>query len=46
MKPEGTNPQDWHLYISSAPNFARAQERMEEAVEAGVDFAALRAVQS
>jgi hypothetical protein len=32
------------LYISAAPNFVVAQDRMEEAVSAGVDFAALNAV--
>lgn len=32
---------EWHAYITSAPSFAVAQDRMEEAVRAGVDFAAL-----
>jgi hypothetical protein len=32
---------EWNAYIASAPNFAAAQERMEEAARAGVDFAAL-----
>jgi hypothetical protein len=32
---------EWNAYIASAPSFAVAQERMEEAVRAGVDFAAL-----
>jgi hypothetical protein len=31
----------WDAYIRSAPNFAVAQGRMEEAVAAGVDFTAL-----
>jgi hypothetical protein len=32
---------EWDAYIASAPNFATAQNRMEEAVAAGVDFSAL-----
>ena len=37
--PRATDPAEWHAYISAAPSFARAQERMEEAAAAGVDFA-------
>ena len=34
---------EWHAYIRSAPNFAEAQTRIEQAVAAGVDFAELNA---
>lgn len=44
-KPNSTNPLEWHLYIRSARNFATAQDRMEQAVAAGVDFAAMLALQ-
>ena len=40
-----TAPADWHAYIRSAPTFADSQDRMQEAVAAGVDFAALTATQ-
>lgn len=36
---------EWDSYIAAAPNFTVAQDRMEQAVEAGVDFAALLAAQ-
>ena len=44
--PNTTNPAEWHAYIRSARNFADAQDRMGEAVAAGVDFAALLALQA
>ena len=34
---------EWQAYIRAAPSFAVAQERMEEAVQADVDFADLTA---
>ena len=34
---------DWHAYISGAPSFTAAQDRIEEAVAEGVDFVALNA---
>lgn len=34
---------EWHAYISGAPNFTTAQDRIEEAVAEGVDFAAMNA---
>lgn len=34
-------PAEWHTYIQAAPNFAAATDRMQEAVNAGVDFAAM-----
>jgi hypothetical protein len=37
---------DWDAYIAAAPNFAAAQDRMEEALAAGVDFTALLAAQA
>lgn len=37
---------EWDEYIAAAGTFAAAQERMEEAVAAGVDFAELLAVQA
>jgi len=43
--PTTTNPADWHAYIRSAPNFAVAQTRMEDALRAGVDFFALEQIQ-
>lgn len=39
-------PAEWHAYIHSAPDFSTSQDRMEEAVAAGVDFADLLAVQA
>lgn len=39
-------PADWHAYIRSAPTYADSQDRMQEAVAAGVDFAALIAAQA
>lgn len=36
---------EWHAAIAAAPNFAAAQEIMEEALRSGVSFAALSAVQ-
>lgn len=39
-----TTTEQWHAYIQSAPNFATAQDRMEEAVNAGVNFKALLAL--
>lgn len=38
-------PAEWDAYIGSAPSFADAQDRMEEAVASGVDFAAMLAAQ-
>ncbi len=35
---------DWHAYIRSAPTFAESQDRMQEAVAAGIDFAVLLAL--
>lgn len=32
---------EWDAYIASASTFADAQDRMGEAIAAGVDFAAL-----
>lgn len=40
--PASADPAAWHGYIRSAPNFACAQSRIEEAVAASVDFAAMR----
>jgi hypothetical protein len=40
--PASTDPAAWHGYIRSAPSFADAQTRIEEAVAASVDFAAMR----
>jgi len=40
------SPADWDAYIASAPSFVDAQTRMEQAVAAGVDFAALVALQA
>lgn len=34
-------PEQWHAYITSAPNLTDATDRIEEAVNAGADFAAL-----
>ena len=34
-------PADWHAYVRSAPNLAAAMERLEDAVLAGADPAAL-----
>lgn len=44
MTPAPTTPAEWHAYIKSAPNFAVAAVRIERAVAAGVDFAALNAL--
>ena len=35
------SPAAWHAYVTAAPTFAIAQERIEEALRAGVDFAAM-----
>lgn len=39
-------PTEWDAYIADAANGADTTERTEEAVRAGVDFAALLAVQA
>lgn len=39
------NVAEWHGYIATAPNFAEAQTRMEQALRAGVDFFALERLQ-
>lgn len=36
---------EWHGYIASAPNFVTAQNAMEQALMAGVDFFALESYQ-
>jgi hypothetical protein len=43
--PLGDDPRAWDAWIAAAPNFAVAQQRIEFAVEAGVDFAAMRQAQ-
>jgi hypothetical protein len=37
---------EWDAYIASAPSIAAAQDRIEEAAAASVDFAALLAEQA
>ena len=36
---------EWHAYIRAAVSFAAAQDRMEEALSAGVDFATMLCAQ-
>lgn len=38
------SPQEWHRYVTSAPNSAAATDRIQEAAFAGVDFAELNAL--
>lgn len=45
MKPTGTDPREWDLYIEDAATFVQAQDRMGEALGAGVDFEAVLRVQ-
>ena len=40
-----STPDEWDRFIGSAPTFADATDRIEEAVNAGVDFAALLSAQ-
>ncbi len=40
------SPAEWHAYIRSAPTFAESQDRMAEALAAGVNFEALLAEQA
>jgi hypothetical protein len=42
--PQPNTPEEWHAYVRAARTFVIAQDRMEEAVRAGVDFAALNAL--
>jgi hypothetical protein len=41
-----TDVAGWQIYIRTAPSFAEAQDRIEQAVMAGVDFAALNDAQN
>jgi hypothetical protein len=43
--PASTDPATWHRYIRSAPSFAQAQSRIEEAASSGVEFIALLSVE-
>lgn len=42
--PVPTSPQEWHRYVTSAPNSAAAMDRIQEAAFAGVDLAELNAL--
>lgn len=44
-RPTTTDANAWHAYIRSAPSFVESQDRMDEAVSAGVDFVALSRLQ-
>lgn len=39
--PTGSDPAEWHRWIRAAPTFVAAQDRMEDAVAAGVDLTAM-----
>ena len=45
MNTEEQSPAEWDAAIATAPSFAEAQDLMEAALAAGVDFAALLAAQ-
>ena len=41
--PTGTDPHKWNCYIRSARTFSEASDRIEKAINAGVDFGSMQA---